>query len=56
MKRIIKRIILFFVRGKYTNNEVILALCLDKYIREGHTQEECIGFIDGFNAALNSKP
>ena len=25
---------------------------LDKYIKEKHTQDECIGFIDGINAAL----
>lgn len=27
----------------------VLAKLLDKYIKEKHTQEECIGFIDGFN-------
>jgi methyl coenzyme M reductase subunit C-like uncharacterized protein (methanogenesis marker protein 7) len=25
---------------------------VDKYIREKHTQDECIGFIDGINATL----
>jgi hypothetical protein len=25
---------------------------LDKYIKEKHSQDECIGFIDGINAAL----
>lgn len=25
---------------------------LDKYIKEGHNQDECIGFIDGLNAIL----
>jgi hypothetical protein len=29
-----------------------LASELDKYIREKHTQDECMGFIDGFEAAL----
>lgn len=27
----------------------VLAKLLDNYIKEKHTQEECIGFIDGFN-------
>lgn len=27
---------------------------LDKYIKEKHTQEECVGFIDGFAAAMES--
>ena len=25
---------------------------LDKYIKENHNQDECIGFIDGLNAML----
>ncbi len=25
---------------------------VDKYIREKHNQDECIGFIDGINATL----
>lgn len=25
---------------------------VDKYIREKHSQDECIGFIDGLNAML----
>ena len=25
---------------------------VDKYIREKHSQDECIGFIDGINATL----
>jgi len=25
---------------------------VDKYVREKHTNEECIGFIDGINAIL----
>lgn len=32
--------------------EKLLASSLEQYIREKHTQEECIGFIDGFKAAL----
>ena len=28
-----------------------LSESLDKYIKEKHTQEECIGFIDGFKEA-----
>lgn len=27
----------------------MLADALTKYIKEKHTQEECVGFIDGFN-------
>lgn len=27
---------------------------LDKYIKEKHTQEECVGFIDGWKAAMDS--
>ena len=26
---------------------------LDKYIKEGHNQDECIGFIDGMNAIID---
>lgn len=33
--------------------EKLLAKCLDSYVREKHTQEECIGFIDGFKEAFN---
>ena len=34
------------------NEEKLLADCLETYVREKHTQEECIGFIDGFKEAL----
>ncbi len=34
------------------NKEKMLADSLEIYIREKHTQEECIGFIDGFKEAL----
>jgi hypothetical protein len=30
----------------------MLADDLSAYIKDKHTQEECIGFIDGYNAAL----
>lgn len=29
-----------------------LARALNQYIKENHTQEECIGFIDGFKKAI----
>lgn len=29
---------------------------LDDYIRSRHTQEECIGFIDGWHARKDSEP
>lgn len=32
--------------------KLMLADDLTAYINEKHTQEECIGFIDGYNAAL----
>jgi hypothetical protein len=32
---------------------VMLADDLTAYINEKHTQEECIGFIDGYKSALN---
>lgn len=32
-----------------TEQTDVLAKLLDKYVKEKHTQEECIGFIDGFN-------
>jgi hypothetical protein len=32
-----------------TEKSDVLAKLLDKYVKEKHTQEECIGFIDGFN-------
>ena len=28
---------------------------LNEYIKEKHTQEECIGFIDGYEASENNK-
>lgn len=34
------------------NEEKLLANSLETYVREKHTQEECIGFIDGFKEAL----
>jgi hypothetical protein len=34
------------------NEEKLLADSLETYIRDKHTQEECIGFIDGFKEAL----
>jgi hypothetical protein len=34
------------------NEEKLLADNLETYVREKHTQEECIGFIDGFKEAL----
>ena len=34
------------------NEEKLLADSLETYIRDKHTQEECIGFIDGFKKAL----
>ena len=33
--------------------ENTLELALDKYVKDKHTQEECIGFIDGFNVRNN---
>lgn len=33
----------------------LLANSLDAYIKEKHTQEECIGYIDGFKQAVRSK-
>jgi hypothetical protein len=30
----------------------LLAECLDVYIKEKHTQEECTGFINGFEKAI----
>ena len=35
-----------------TNEERALADDLTAYINDKHTQEECIGFIDGYKAAL----
>ena len=35
--------------------EKLLAQSLEKYVREKHTQEECVGFIDGFKEAFNIK-
>ena len=35
-----------------TDKEKLLAKHLDVYIKDRHTQEECIGFIDGFKEAL----
>ena len=32
--------------------KAMLAEDLTSYINENHTQEECVGFIDGYNAAL----
>ena len=32
--------------------KAMLADDLSVYIKDKHTQEECIGFIDGYNAAL----
>lgn len=32
-------------------HNLLLADCLSKYIYDKHTQEECIGFIDGFEEA-----
>jgi len=32
--------------------KAMLADDLSAYIKDKHTQEECIGFIDGYNAAL----
>ena len=32
--------------------KAMLADDLSAYIKDNHTQEECIGFIDGYNAAL----
>ena len=31
--------------------KIVLAEKLDKYIKDEHTQQECTGFIDGFNKA-----
>ena len=33
--------------------KAMLADDLSVYIKDKHTQEECIGFIDGYNAALS---
>lgn len=33
--------------------KAMLADDLSTYIKDKHTQEECIGFIDGYNAALS---
>lgn len=33
--------------------KAMLADDLSVYVKDKHTQEECIGFIDGYNAALN---
>lgn len=30
-----------------------LEIAIDKYIKEKHTQQECTGFINGFNRAFN---
>ena len=35
------------------NKEKLLADALNIYIKEHHTQEECVGFIAGFEIALN---
>lgn len=32
-----------------------LATALDAYIKQRHTQEECIGFIDGYNTRMICK-
>ena len=32
--------------------KAMLAEDLTSYINKNHTQEECVGFIDGYNAAL----
>ena len=34
-----------------TKEEKLKQAALDKYIKDKHTQEECVGFIDGFEAA-----
>jgi hypothetical protein len=39
-----------------TDKEKLLAKHLDVYIKDRHTQEECIGFIDGFKEALTVRP
>jgi|TARA_R110001599_G_C11815186_1_gene616502 hypothetical protein len=33
--------------------KAMLADDLTEYVRDKHTQEECIGFIDGYNMALS---
>ena len=39
----------FGSKNEPITHEDRLAKALTKYVREKHTQEECIGFIDGFN-------
>ena len=40
-------------KGKINIEEkAMLADDLSAYIKDKHTQEECIGFIDGYNASL----
>lgn len=34
------------------DKDKLLADCLGDYILANHTQEECIGFIDGFEKAI----
>jgi len=45
------------LKNKKMNTEnkqkAMLADDLSTYIKDKHTQEECIGFIDGYNAALS---
>lgn len=43
------------MQGETVNTKSLLAQYLDNYIKTKHTQEECIGFIDGFEAFLHSK-
>jgi len=37
---------------KHMDEKKILADSLNDYIKKKHTQDECIGFIDGFKEAL----
>jgi len=46
---------LFIYKPNQMNAKEKLAIELDKYINEKHTQDECIGFIDGFEAALKTE-
>jgi len=39
--------------GKDIDVAKLLPKQLDEYVREEHTQEECIGFIDGFEKAID---
>jgi hypothetical protein len=42
------------IKEQYIENKqkAMLADDLSDYIKDKHTQEKCIGFIDGYNAAL----